>query len=327
MPGLPLILEEDASLEQTKSPSVTPSSEISCPEQFLHHDTEPDDDRHYYEGSAKPQSGGNYFEKLSSKKNKVEEDPHSHPENGDSGTEMKILEEDENTTAATTAISSPPDVENSSSSSSSIGDNNNNSINNNNDNSNNNNIDEINSDELSSLHIDNWIEQIERANSVDTEVQDTNQPRGDTKQEAKDDPNSNSNPHPNQPKPSGGPLRRHHGQHRNNQSNQTRRPHSVQQVSSSTPSTAPDSKVRAHAGRPRPTQADPGERPLPQFSRSATVGVMESRASSRRSARGADQARDEDSGGASSALDLIHKYYHSMSQFSVHQAERKENEM
>ncbi|GFO38220.1 hypothetical protein PoB_006472500 [Plakobranchus ocellatus] len=69
---------------------------------------------------------------------------------------------------------------------------------------------------------------------------------------------------------------------------------------------------------------------LPMFSRSATFGVSEPRPSiSRRSTRGTMVSGRDciDSDRAASALDLIHKYYHSMSEFSFHEADRREIEI
>ena len=285
MPGLPLIPEEEGPLEQRKLLRVgSSSSGTSSSQQF---DTDPDNNHEI----SKAQPGCNYFNKLSNKQHKGKDDLLSHPEHG--------LPEDGTTTTTTTTTSSSSEVDT-------------------------NDTDKKISEDLSSQHIDNWIQEIERANGVgeihDEEPSEISHTQTDTRY---GENHTSSDSILNQSKPVGGGFTIEHDQH------QTRRPHSIEPQTSSVPMSA-ESKIPSGEQRRQP-QPNPGDRSLPQFSRSATVGVMETpqtRSSSRRSTRGFDLVRDggKDAGGASSALDLIHKYYHSMSEFSSRHAERTENE-
>ncbi|GFS16129.1 hypothetical protein ElyMa_006787600 [Elysia marginata] len=293
MPGLPLILEEDGSPDQKKTPSEKSLTlHRSCQNgsilESLHdhqHILKPDD------------SGANYFDKLSNKKERIKEECDSDPNNVDVNSKLETLTYSD-TINNTKTLSHSDQPQNSGSL---------------------NGCDGFKSDQFSSQHIDKWIHEIELANEVGL-IEEADQDHHPISEPSAADKSK----YPS----------RKSAQHDQDQSKKRRLPHSVQQqhvVPSSTPASSAVSKVphdqRARA--PVPGAAGGCEtRSMPTFSRSATVGVMESRSSSRRSARGGiDTVRDDETSGASSALDLIHKYYHSMSEFSFHQAERREMEV
>ena len=304
MPGLPLILEEDGTLEQTKTSSAASSTfnlahseqtraDLSGPEQLESH-----------QNSSEAHTGYNYFDKLSKNKQRSHRESSNDLENGDVDLEL----DEENATQVVTI------------SSAFIGDNSGPLLN----------EGEFDGKEITSQNIDDWIQEIELANDAQS-TETTETLELDFKaQDEKTKPTENHQGLENglmQMKPTG-ILRTQ------NDPIQKRRPHSMQphhipSTSACTSSTVVN-KVPPSEHRRVTPQTTPGERPLPGFSRSATVGVMETRASSRRSTRNGDgggNPRDDATGGASSALDLIHKYYHSMAEFSFHQADKREAEV